>query len=110
MHTSYFAKAKKLENAISIALYPPKWFTGKLCQKLAPSWDILSEYKRTGDEQVYTKAYTYEVLEGLDPRTLFNELGENAILCCWEANSKFCHRHIVARWFEEHLNIIVPEL
>ena len=44
MQTSYYAKYKG-ENAVSIALSKPKWYTCREYKKLAPSWDLLNKYK-----------------------------------------------------------------
>jgi len=51
-----------------------------------------------------------KILAGLDPQKVFEDLGEDAILSCWEAPSKFCHRRLVAAWLEEKLGVQVPEL
>jgi len=37
-------------------------------------------------------------------------LGEDAILLCWENSGVFCHRRLVAEWFEEELGVSVPEV
>jgi hypothetical protein len=29
---------------------------------------------------------------------------------CWEKKGKFCHRHLVAKWFKEKLGIEVKEI
>jgi uncharacterized protein (DUF488 family) len=41
---------------------------------------------------------------------VFNELGEDAILLCWESPEKFCHRHLVADWLSKKLDIKITEL
>jgi uncharacterized protein (DUF488 family) len=49
-------------------------------------------------------------LDKLDPQKVFDDLGEDAILLCWEAPCQFCHRRLVAEWLEKHLGVNVPEL
>ena len=44
----------------------------------------------------------------MNPEEVFNEL-DNSILLCYEDNLDFCHRHIVAAWFELLLGVTVPE-
>jgi len=109
MKTSYFAKYKG-ENAISISLSTPSWFKGTAYKKLAPSWNLLNGYKN-GDisKDQYISIYTATVLDKLDAKEVYDELGENAVLMCWEKSSDFCHRHIVATWFFDKLGIEVEE-
>jgi len=110
MQTSYFAKSAKNENAVSIALKSPDWFTGRQYKKLAPNYWLLKKYKEDGDEEFYIKHYQKEILDQLNPKQVYEELGENAILLCWEKSGKFCHRHLVAKWLSEKLNIEIKEL
>lgn len=105
--TSYFAKASKVPDAIqiSIALYKPDFFRADATIPVfAPTYDILREYKQTGD----TKAYTDKYLRLLKERdseiqkkvALLEKLAYNRIvlLCCWESPEKFCHRHLLAEY------------
>lgn len=62
------------------------------------------------DEDEYTRLYQEEVLSKLDPGEVYAELGDDAILLCWERPGAFCHRQLVAGWFEEKLGASVPEL
>lgn len=110
MQTSYFAKYKGI-NAVSIALSTPNWYQNcKIYKKLAPSWELLKKYKQDKDEEYYTECYYEEVLNKLDPQQVYTELGEDAVLLCWEKSGDFCHRHIVADWLEERLGIEVDEI
>ena len=48
-------------------------------------------------------------LSKLDPATVYADLGEDAVLLCWEENSgAFCHRRRVAEWLGETLGVLVP--
>lgn len=110
MNTSYYSKSGKDPNAVSIAGRAPDWYTGRQYKKLAPRIWFFKKYKEDGDEAFYTEQYQKEVLDKLDPKEVFLELGDNAILLCWETPGKFCHRHLVAKWLEEKLGISVLEL
>lgn len=44
----------------------------------------------------------------MDPQQVYDEL-DYSILLCYESNTEFCHRHIVAAWFEILLGINVFE-
>ena len=50
------------------------------------------------------------MLDHLDAEQVYRELGDNAILCCYERKGEFCHRRLVAAWFQKELKIDVPEL
>jgi hypothetical protein len=110
MHTSYFYKSGKHKHSVSIAGKCPLWYTGREYKKLAPKFWFFQKYKEDGDEEFYTIQYKKEVLNVLDPLEVYNELGTESILLCYESPEKFCHRHLVANWFEENLNIKVIEI
>ena len=110
MKTSYYAKSHNHPNAVSIAGKAPHWYTGREYKKLAPKWGFFKRYKEDGNEDSYIEAYIDQVLSYLDPQEVYDELGEDAVLLCWESSEKFCHRHIVAHWFEENLGIKIEEI
>jgi hypothetical protein len=109
MQTSNYATCGKHPDAVSIAGWPPPWWTGRQYKKLAPKRWFFDDYKRTGDSNKYTVEFYEHVLKHLDPQQVFEELGENAILLCYEKPGDFCHRCLSARWFETELGILVPE-
>jgi len=110
MNTSYFARSSKDPRAVSIAGRAPDWFQGREYKKLAPKYWFFQRYKEDHDETAYTEAYHREVLDKLDPATVYEELGGDSVMLCWEAPSKFCHRKLVAEWFKEKLGIDVSEI
>lgn len=123
MYTSYFAKRKILidngyNNLISIAgksldefsLFYGNDITKHEYKKLAPKYWFFKKYKIDGDENFYTEQFYKEVLSKLNPKDVLDELGDDAVLLCWESPEKFCHRHIVADWLEKNLDIEVKEL
>lgn len=89
---------------VSIALKAPEWFQGRRYPALAPRLDMLPM-----EEEEYLPEYQ-AILDRLDPRQVYEDLGEDAILLCWEPPGAFCHRRLVAAWLEEHLGVKVPEL
>lgn len=110
MNTSYFAKTSWHPKAVSIARRAPDGFSGREYKKLAPKLWFFKKYKEDGDKEFYIDRYREEVLAFLDPHRVVEELGSDAVLLCWEKPGKFCHRHIVADWIQEHVCILVEEI
>jgi uncharacterized protein (DUF488 family) len=111
LKTSYFAKSAKEPGAISIARFPPKWYTGRRYLPLAPEPDML----KLQDWDEYRRRYHEEVLTVLDPDKVLRDLGVDKagydiILLCFEKDRTHCHRGVVAAWFHETKGITVPEL
>lgn len=95
--TSNFAKASGNRRAVSIAVGAPKWFDGKQYSKLFPPWWLVKSKDEYSTEE-WERHYYKDVLSKLDPVKVAAELGEGAVMLCWEKPEDFCHRHIVARW------------
>lgn len=111
LHTSYFNSGEwETKDVVSIAGKSPEWYHGAEYKKLAPSFWFFEKYKRDGDKAFYTEQYYKEVLNKLDPKEVYYELGRNTVLLCWEKPGEFCHRHIVAEWLTNALNIEVTEI
>ena len=108
MQTSYFAKYRG-DKGVSIAGKCPDGFKGRQYKKLAPKYWFFKKYKEDNDEDFYTERYKEEVLAKLDPKVVYAELGSDAVLLCWEAPGKFCHRHLVAQWLSDALEISISE-
>ena len=101
---------------ISIA----RWVRGapagyKVYSRLAPA-----EWFNKVSPEEYCARYA-KILEGLDPRRTYFELGDlvaphEPILLCWEtppfsvAAGNWCHRRLCSAWLEKTLHIRVPEL
>ena len=78
---------------------------------LCPGWKLVHKVKSGAiSRSEYEYLYQEQILSRLDPEEVFSELGEDAILLCWEKPGLFCHRRIVARWFYDNLGIKVNEL
>ena len=112
LRTGYYAKAKQYQEqgylTVAISLIVPRWaapFVDHRIAALAPSQSILDTLP---DIETYTRRYSSEVLSRLNPQKLYAEeiahiarlRGKSkAVLLCYEAPDKFCHRHLVADWF-----------
>lgn len=115
IYTSYFAKLRSLPDYIvpvSICGKAPEWYQGFQYKKLAPKYDFFMEWKRNKDNNFYIKCFQEQVLDKLNPTDVILDLskmvygynvGENDIaLICYEKPSDFCHRHLVADWFNKN--------
>lgn len=116
MYTSCFKNIKKLKslgysNFVSIAGKCPDYYHGKEYKKLAPKYYW---WKQWHDENLsndwYKEQYFNTVLNVLDPVQVFKDVGDDAVLLCWESPGHFCHRRLVAQWFKSRLNIDVIEI
>jgi len=117
MHTSYFGNFKNLQNAVSISQRPPWWYTGPQYKVLAPPWELVKQaHYGHLTEHGYRLEYIQTVLSKLNPREVYDHLvityGEDCTLLCFEdlkSPGDYCHRRIVAQWFEDSLGVEVPE-
>jgi len=113
IYTGCFAKAKQYESkgliAVSIARYPPKWFSVLLSYpELAPQAGM-----QEMAENQFRKKYL-GVLRYMNPMKVVNDLkrmfgGSPVVLCCHEKPDEFCHRHIVASWLSKATGFEVAE-
>lgn len=118
IYTSYFAKMKKIpENIVRISICgkAPEWYDGIQYKKLAPKYKFFMEWKENKDNNFYIEHFNSEVLDTLNAQDVFNKLkelsqGRDCVLLCYEKPGDFCHRHLVADWLSEKLNIEVVEL
>lgn len=91
-------------------------YNGKVYSKLTPKksfWEVwhnnIGKLSSEENNKYYVEEYWKEVLSKLDPESIYNELN-GSILLCYENNTDFCHRHIVAAWFELLLEKTIPEI
>ena len=126
IYTSYFAKLKELEKngitPISICGKAPAGYKGLQYKKLAPKYDFFMKWKENHDNDYYIKHFNEQVLSGLNGFDVLTEIYSilpdrkkqeleliNCPICdspythialiCYEKPSDFCHRHLVADWF-----------
>lgn len=90
-------------------------YQGECYPELAPKLSFLKVWHnnigRISEEEnnrYYVQEYWNQVLSKLDPEKVFRDL-DYSVLLCYEPNTEFCHRHIVAAWFEILLGVKVPE-
>ena len=101
VYTSYFAKVKGHVNVASVANSCPSNFPGYHINALVPKWDWVAAYRQSGDFETLAKLYT-EQLDNLGIDKALKLINDNQILCCWEANDKPCHRHVLAQWLRDN--------
>lgn len=110
LYTSNYARHGRDPKAVCISIKPIWWFKGKCYYPLAPTWDIVNGVKSGEiDEKEYTKQYL-KILEKLDPQKVVDDLGDGAIMLCYESPKDFCHRHIVSYWLNKELGMDVQEM
>ncbi len=111
MRTSYFAnpKIKSDQSTISIARFTPHWWAGRRHIQLAPPADLLNRYKHGLSWENFVVEFNL-LLASLNPANVWGDLGENAILLCYEKPGVNCHRRLVAAWFEAALGVSIPEI
>lgn len=80
-------------------------YTGDCYLDLAPKrefWDVWKANRGKISEEENTKYYIEEyykqVLSKLDPERVYRQLDHSTLLC-YEDPEEFCHRHVVAAWF-----------
>lgn len=106
MFTSNFARVDRLPKSlrpVSIARKPGRYYKGDAYLALAPTAEML---------QMSIPRYIVEfdaIIAKLDPNVVLSDLGDNAVMLCWESPGIFCHRRRVAQWLEESLGIEIPE-
>lgn len=61
------------------------------------------------NNKYYIEEYYKQVLSKLNIDKVYNDL-DGAVLLCYENYNEFCHRHIVAAWFELVLDRVIPEI
>lgn len=121
IYTSYFAKAKSLEDkfiVVGITRYPPKWFNGKNFEYLAPTSNLLMKYKNGEISEEMFEVQYRTMLKNIKPYLesmvdrlkLYNtSLDKHVVLCCYEKSDDFCHRHLLANELKEEYELDIKE-
>lgn len=108
IYTSYFGNLEKIPKEIvpiAICLKLPKFYDGKVYQKIAPTAGILSRWKVNEDEEEYEVDYKRWVLDKHTQEEIYEEIkglseGKDVALLCYEKPRDFCHRHLFAEWMK----------
>ncbi|MDD9878334.1 MAG: DUF488 family protein [Magnetovibrio sp.] len=105
---SFFTTADQ-PGRIGIARFAPKRF------RALPRYSALAPgpWFKSVPRAEYERRFA-DQLAALDPAAVWDELhalagGEEPILLCWERPGQFCHRRLVAGWFERGLGETVAE-
>jgi uncharacterized protein (DUF488 family) len=67
-------------------------------------------YHDTHDVEAYRQEYKELVLDRLDPLQVLQDIGDDAVLICYETPSQFCHRRLIADWLFRAAQVWIPEL
>ena len=114
--TGYFANWRKYQNEgyemIGIVRYVPSYFNGKNLINLAPSVELLNDYKKgLINEDNFREVYNSYLEENFN--LVYSDLAnlnlDKIVLCCFEKPDKFCHRHILADFLNAKLNLNIKE-
>ena len=118
MQTSYFfsSKINSAMQLVSVAGKIPSniqdRFGGKIktYRDLVPPSYLVWDYKngKTCKED-YTRIYKEKILNSLDASIVYRNL-QDAVILCWERPEAFCHRHLIAKWIRDRLQIKIEEL
>lgn len=111
LFTSNYARHGKDPNAVCISVKPPFWYKGKTYFDLAPTWNMVNGIKKgVINEKQYTEQYLQLIEDRkLDANKVAADLGDGAIMLCYESPNDFCHRHIAAIWLQNNTTIPVYE-
>ena len=106
---------EKNNGFISISLYPSNNdFVKHEYKSLAPNWKLFENLKsKKITEDKFIQTYN-EQLNSLNPSMVFEDLqtmvsGFEPILMTNGTKKKFCHRHLVANWLQNNLNLDIEE-
>lgn len=116
--TGYFAMIRQYAPLIpvSIALKTPEFFKGPQYKKVSPTGEILRLYKsgQIGKDE-YISMYNRDVLAKLNPQEILSDLEKicreatGCVLLCYEKPGDLCHRHLLAGWLSQNLNMQIEE-
>lgn len=109
IYTSYYGMLKKIPSnimPISISRRKPEGCTISSFPFLAPSATLLSKYKKSGSKTEYVTEFNL-YLDTLNCNAIYGMLrtvskDQDIVLLCYEKPDDFCHRHLVAGWFNKH--------
>ena len=113
IRTSYYANLKSIDKTkyypIAISRYLPKNINLTQILELAPpSWLIKEKNQGKFIEEFQKRL---ECLDSMEVYELLKSISKEKVpvLLCYEKPGEFCHRHIIAEWFEK-AGIRVKEL
>lgn len=103
--TTYYHRTQYLPEhltTVGISRTTPDFYEGARIFELAPTRELFGIGKNNLDKTLYIEGYKRDVLGNLDPHKIARAVGHNGVLVCYEAEDKFCHRHLVSEWLRYH--------
>lgn len=116
LYTTYLSKLKNIpENALKLIItrFPPKYLNLNeypntyIVKQLAPSIQLLTQYKKNNDWNWYVKEFQLEMQTRKDMIKAINRLKEilddeeDVYLICYEKDYTKCHRNLIARKLQQ---------
>ena len=106
IRTSYYSKAANISGFVKIGISRTSPYLVPTIEELYPTWDIINEYKNSGDEERFIRRYKSEILSNTSIDAVMSKIRRicaqqhsyNVLLLCYEGKGKFCHRQVVAEW------------
>lgn len=120
--TSYYANTRNVEAykvQISVSA-PSSALVDYAITSIAPNSSTLWNHKnRVINDAQYTKEYLAKL--NANKEQILAEMRQviananlakqdKVILLCWESKSKFCHRHLFAKWYKQQTGVEIVEL
>lgn len=113
IYTCYWGQYKALKKKgivpVGISVSPPTWARENCMhnKKLAPTYNMLKLQRAE-----YVPKFK-NILAKLNPEAEYQALlemgeGNDVAILCFEKPTDFCHRHMVAEWFNENLQLEIP--
>ena len=111
IYTSYFGKLRKIPKEIarvSVCKLAPKDYRGLQYKKLAPSLEMMLEYKNKQNRELYERRFTDEILSPLFITEVVSDLAsltdraQDIVLVCYEKDENCCHRKFISDWLNKH--------
>lgn len=107
IQTSFFSGKAPRGRKVSIAKWPPRYWSGPRAPKFAPSdpraEDWAAAYRRDLESRFPTASSLRLYLQEIERET------PDPILCCYESDPNECHRRVLAAYIREKLNWDIPE-
>ncbi|MGE5573606.1 MAG: hypothetical protein ACM3ZU_11410 [Bacteroidota bacterium] len=109
MRTSNFEKSGADPKAVAICRGLPEGWMGRWYPAVAPTWEMINGINEPGGYEAFEKGYI-KILEGLDPKRVWEDLGPDAVLLCYSPPNVKCHRRLLAEWLEKALGVEITEV
>lgn len=111
LYTSNYARSGEHPLSYAISAKPPEWYRGKRFSQLAPTWEMINDYK---SGKITKQQYADQYIELLRVRNIASEdvvdaFPDGTRFLCYEKRGEFCHRRVLAEWIERETGVIVPE-